>query len=132
MIDADCAGVLFTRHPVTGEDERLIEGAWGLGEAVVSGLVDPDRARVDRSRRVLEASAGDKPIAIRLAEGGTAEVPVHVDLRERSCLDERTIHALCDLAEHCERVWDSPHDIEWAVFRGRVWLLQRRPITARR
>jgi pyruvate,water dikinase len=131
MIDAHSAGVLFTRHPVTGADERLIEGAWGLGEAVVAGLVDPDRARVDRSRRVLESSAGDKPIAIRLTATGTAEVEVEHHLQTTSCLDEWTLHALCDLAEHCERVWDAPHDIEWAVEKGRMYLLQRRPITSR-
>ena len=44
---------------------------------------------------------------------------------------KKTLDALCSLAEHCERVWDSPHDIEWAVHRERVWLLQRRPITSR-
>lgn len=128
MIPADRAGVLFTRHPVTGADERLIEGAWGLGEAVVSGLVDPDRARVARNREVLEHTVGDKPVAIRMTETGTEEHPL-AELRERSCLDDATIDAICALADHCDRVWSDPHDIEWAFAEARIWLLQRRPIT---
>jgi pyruvate, water dikinase len=128
MIDADCAGVLFTRHPVTGADERLIEGAWGLGEAVVSGLVDPDRVRMDRSGRVLEHTVGDKPVAVRMTKTGTEEQPLD-ELRERSCLDAATLRAIAELADQCDRVWSEPHDIEWAMSGGRVWLLQRRPIT---
>ena len=54
LIDADVAGVLFTRHPVTGADERVIEASWGLGEAVVAGLVTPDNYRLARGGQELE------------------------------------------------------------------------------
>ncbi len=128
MVDAERAGVLFTRHPVTGADERLIEGAWGLGEAVVSGLVDPDRARVARSGEVLEHTVGDKPVAIRMTSEGTEEHPLD-ELRARSCLDPETIAAICALADQCDRVWSDPHDVEWAFYERKIWLLQRRPIT---
>ena len=64
------AGVMFTENPVTGADERLIEASWGLGEAVVAGLVVPDHFRLDRSGQVLERKAGRKRIAIRSLPNG--------------------------------------------------------------
>ena len=77
LLDPAVAGVMFTEHPVTGADERLIEASWGLGEAVVAGLVVPDHFRLDRSGQVLERKPGRKRIAIRsLPNGGTFEEPV--------------------------------------------------------
>ena len=65
LLDPDVAGVMFTENPVTGADERVIEASWGLGEAVVAGLVIPDTFRVDRDGQVLERTPGLKRIAIR-------------------------------------------------------------------
>ena len=55
LVDAECAGVLFTRNPLDGADELVVEAAWGLGEAVVAGLVTPDRFRVGRGGEVARA-----------------------------------------------------------------------------
>src|SRR5262249_4740206 len=63
LLNPTAAGVMFTENPVTGADERMIEANWGLGEAVVNGLVVPDHFRLDRSGRVLERKAGRKRIA---------------------------------------------------------------------
>lgn len=134
MIDADCAGVLFSRCPLTGEDVRVIEGAWGLGESVVSGLVDPDRFRVARGGRVIERAIADKPIAIRARpDGDTHEVEVPAPRRTHPCLDNAMLAALDALATRCDGVFTDgrPHDIEWAFERGRLALLQRRAITHR-
>ena len=77
LLNPTAAGVMFTEHPVTGQDERLIEASWGLGEAVVAGLVVPDHFRLDRAGQVLERKAGRKRLAIRsLPTGGTFEEPV--------------------------------------------------------
>jgi hypothetical protein len=65
MVAADVAGVLFTRNPVTGADEIVVEATWGLGEAIVQGLVIPDRYRIPRNGEVLEQTAGFKQLAIR-------------------------------------------------------------------
>src|SRR4029077_20788039 len=74
LLDPVCAGVMFTRNPMNGADERVIEASWGLGEAVVAGMVIPDHFRVDRSGEVLERTPGLKKIAVRtLPEGGTFE-----------------------------------------------------------
>ena len=58
LLNPDAAGVMFTLNPGTGEDERVIEASWGLGEAVVAGLVIPDHFRLDRSGRIFRADAG--------------------------------------------------------------------------
>ena len=68
---SDAAGVMFTRNPITGADERVIEASWGLGEAVVAGRVIPDNFRIDRVGEVLERTPGLKKIAVRsLPDGG--------------------------------------------------------------
>lgn len=134
LVDADVAGVLFTRNPLTGADERVIEATWGLGEAVVAGLVTPDQYRVARGGTPLERRPGDKDVAVRLNpdDGGasTVEVPVDPSLVEEPCLDDTRLAALDALATRCDEVFGSTdHDLEFA-FRGTMlFLLQRRPIT---
>ena len=66
LVPAEVAGVLFTRNPVTGAAERVIEASWGLGESVVAGLVIPDRYRLDARGRVLERTTGVKDVALRM------------------------------------------------------------------
>jgi pyruvate, water dikinase len=130
MIDAECAGVLFTRNPVNGRDERVIEAAWGLGEAVVAGLVEPDRYRVARGGAVLDSVVGDKDMQIRLRSGGdTDEREVEPHRRHAPCLDESRLRMLDTLAARCEASFDGAHDIEWAFAGGRLFLLQRRAVT---
>ncbi|HMC71604.1 MAG TPA: PEP/pyruvate-binding domain-containing protein, partial [Mycobacteriales bacterium] len=74
LLSPDCAGVMFTRNPITGADERLIEASWGLGEAVVAGRVIPDTYRVARDGEVLDRRPGLKKIAIRPdPDGGTVD-----------------------------------------------------------
>ena len=131
LIAADTAGVMFTRNPLTGEDERVIEAAWGLGEVVVAGLVTPDHYRLARAGAILERSAGDKDIATRsLAAGGTAEQAVAPHLVSALCLSDTDLAALGDLARRCEAHHGAgPHDIEFAFAGGALFLLQRRSIT---
>ena len=132
LVDADVAGVLFSRNPVTGVAERVIEASWGLGEAVVSGLVTPDQYRLTRTGCLLNVSVGEKDLQIRRSAcGGTEQVPVAAELIRARCLGDRELAALHALAVTCDRVFESPdHDIEFAFRRGAVFLLQRRPITS--
>lgn len=129
MVDADRSGVLFTKNPMTGADERIIEASWGLGEAVVGGLVVPDRYRIARGGTVIERSSGDKDIAIRLTANETATCPVANELRTVHCLDDAHLARLDVLATACERIDPAPQDIEWAFADDRLFLLQRRPVT---
>jgi pyruvate,water dikinase len=133
MVEPTVAGVLFSRDPMTGEDVRVIEATWGLGEAVVAGLVTPDRFRVSRSGGVIERVTGIKDVLIRRrAGGGTEEVAVDDDRAEAACLDDANLLALHRLAERCESVFGAEQDLEWAFDGVELFLLQRRPITVGR
>ncbi|HZP28185.1 MAG TPA: PEP/pyruvate-binding domain-containing protein, partial [Acidimicrobiia bacterium] len=130
LLDPDVAGVMFTENPVTGADERVIEASWGLGEAVVAGLVIPDTYRVDRTGEVLERSPGLKRVAIRsLPTGGTVQADVPAELTERLSLDDDQVRQLNDLAHRCEEVYGKARDIEWAFADGTLYLLQCRAVT---
>ena len=131
LVEPIAAGVLFTRNPITGADERMIEASWGLGEAVVSGMVVPDRVRLSPEGTVLDFEIGDKDVKIWYDEGdGTTETAVDEALRSVPCVDETHLSLLNELAERCQRVWGPALDVEWALGGdGKIYLLQCRPIT---
>ncbi len=131
LVDADVAGVLFTRNPVSGAAERVVEASWGLGEAVVAGLVIPDLYRLDATGRLLERRIGEKDLAVRRGRvTGTEEVPITAPRAALPCLGPAELAALHGLASACDRVYGPEgHDIEFAFRDGAVFLLQRRPIT---
>jgi pyruvate,water dikinase len=133
MIDPTCAGVMFTRNPLTGASERVIEASWGLGEAVVAGLIVPDNYALDEAGVVLRRTAGQKDIALRaVPEGGTIEEPVADDLVETLCLTDDMLARLHDLALRCEAFFGGGLDIEWAFAGDTLYLLQCRPISRTR
>jgi pyruvate,water dikinase len=130
LLDPDVAGVLFTRNPVTGADERVIEASWGLGEAVVSGSVIPDHFRVGRTGEILERKPGLKRVAIRNdPDGGTVEEELPAELAEQLCLDDDQLQELNALAARCEEVYGPARDLEWAFAGGTLYLLQCRSVT---
>jgi pyruvate, water dikinase len=131
LVEADTAGVLFSRNPMTGSDELVIEAAWGLGESVVAGLVTPDRFRLKRDGAVVERIAGFKDVAVRVdPEDGTRESEVPDRLARMLCLDDRQLAALHALTLRCDGVFGGSHDLEWAFAGERLYLLQRRTLTA--
>jgi pyruvate,water dikinase len=128
LVAAEVAGVLFTCDPVSGTGERwVIEASWGLGEAVVAGLVSPDQYIVSPSGDILEASQGTKEVAVIPEPGGGTSQ--HVIEDDGFCLDEAAVRDLAGLGAACERLFGPGQDIEWAFAGGRPWLLQSRPIT---
>jgi pyruvate,water dikinase len=130
LVDADCAGVLFTRNPLDGADELVVEAAWGLGEAVVAGLVTPDRFRVGRDGTVLERLAGVKDIAVvRSPDGGTRQEEIEGERIRKLCLTDSELGELAQLGGRCERVFGGARDVEWAYAGGTLHVLQCRAIT---
>lgn len=134
MVDARTAGVMFTRSPVSGDRSVItIEGAWGLGSAIVSGEVTPDRwvvAKITGEIPVREIS--DKAIRHAPAPaGGVEELPVDESLRRAPCLSDDELQSLRAIGRQVERHYGQPQDIEWAIDRHtqRIWLLQSRPET---
>ena len=133
MVEPDCAGVMFTRNPLTGADERVIEASWGLGESVVAGLVVPDNYVLDAQGSVLKRTAGEKDIALRgAADGGTVEEAVADDLVGALCLSDGMLASLHDLAGKCEAFFGRGLDLEWAFAHGTLYLLQCRAMTRNR
>jgi rifampicin phosphotransferase len=133
MVPSEVSGVLFTANPTTGNRAELVVNAsYGLGEAVVSGHVTPDRLVVDRaSLAVQEAVLGTKDVAVLPAEAqGTVTQAVPQDRRGQLALSEREARELGEVAIRVESEFGGvPQDIEWAIADGRCWLLQARPMT---
>ena len=130
LLTADTAGVMFTKNPVNDADERLVEAAWGLGEAVVAGRVIPDSFRIAPTGEVLECTPGFKKIAIRsAADGGTYDEAITGERREQVCLADDDVAQLAALATLVEEVYGPARDVEWAFSDGRLYLLQCRAVT---
>ena len=133
MVDAMCAGVMFTRSPTTGDKSVItIEGAWGLGSAVVSGEVTPDRWVLGKiTGEISVRDISDKHARQVPAEGGgIVEVENEAGRRKAPCLTDAQLMALREVGRKIERHYGKPQDIEWALDQdGNVLLLQSRPET---
>lgn len=133
MVSAQKAGVMFTSNPITNDYNTVVlEAAWGLGEAIVSGIVTPDNLWIDkRTGEVTTEYISEKEtMVVRLSErGGTKEEPVPQELREAPVLTDDERNQLVELARKIEDFYKKPEDIEWAIVDGQVYLLQSRPIT---
>ncbi len=133
MIEPDCAGVMFTANPINGSDERVIEAAWGLGEAVVAGLVLPDNFLLAADGRVIKRRIGEKDIALRSnPAGGTIEEVVKPSLVNAPCLSDAQLAQLHELGSRCEKHFGRGLDLEWAFSQNRLYLLQCRAMTRNR
>ncbi len=138
MIDSRCSGVIFTRSPNTGDRSVVVvEASWGLGSAVVSGEVTPDKYVVGKitgeimSRTVSCKLRQHRPNA---AGAGVIDEEVPVEKQNAPCLSDDELHSLVDIAKRVERHYGCPQDIEWAIARNcppseNVFLLQSRPET---
>ncbi len=132
MIPSEISGVLFTANPVTGRrDEVVMNSSWGLGEAIVSGLVTPDTIIARKSDGgIINRQIGVKELMVAYAaEGGTEELPVPDELRTVASLSDQQVVKLTLLANRIEAFYNKPQDIEWGYYNGDLYLLQSRPIT---
>ncbi|EKF85690.1 phosphoenolpyruvate synthase [Methanobacterium formicicum] len=132
MVDAEKAGVMFTVHPSTGEEKILIEGAWGLGEGVVSGTVTPDTYWMDKSTgEILEKQVSEKKTMFqkKSENGQTVQAPVPEELKTKQVLDETELAQLVELGKKIQEHYQFPQDTEWAIESGKIFMLQSRPVT---
>jgi phosphoenolpyruvate synthase/pyruvate phosphate dikinase len=136
MVDPRCAGVMFTRSPVTGDPSVIVvEASWGLGSALVSGEVTPDSYMVSKvTGEILRRAVSVKPRCHRRDASGTGvsvqEVPAA--LRDAPCLADDELRALARLGQRVSDHYGAPQDIEWALAGpppGGFVLLQSRPET---
>jgi phosphohistidine swiveling domain-containing protein/predicted secreted protein len=134
LVPAEVAGILFTANPVNGaRDQLMINAAWGLGEAIVGGLVTPDTFIVNRADgTVVSQEIHDKDMmTVRTAEG-TREEPVPADRGGKAALSPTQATELARLGVRIEALYGQPMDIEWALSQGRFSIVQARPITTLR
>lgn len=132
MVDAEAAGVVFSRHPikVLNREQVLISSVWGLGEGLVSGELDSDNFEVDRSTKVVLKQIADKTHAMRQApEGGLLKSEIEAENRKAASLTDEQIREVADLSAKLEDQLGAPQDSEWVIERGKLYLVQTRPIT---
>jgi pyruvate,water dikinase len=133
MVDARTAGVMFTRSPTTGDKSVItIEGAWGLGSAVVSGEVTPDRWVIGKiTGEISVRDISDKHIRqVPAPGGGIVDEALEGEMRTQPCLSDDELQTLRGVGRKIERHYGRPQDIEWAMDKaGKLLLLQSRPET---
>lgn len=133
MVNSEKSGVMFSANPITkSTNECMMEAAWGLGEGVVQGIVNPDNYVVDKNdySYKLHYVAEKEIMVVRASErGGSKEIPVPDEKREAPVLTDLEVRELVELAKKAEAFYGKPQDLEWAFEKGKMYLLQSRPIT---
>ncbi|MCK4898128.1 MAG: hypothetical protein KAS38_05095, partial [Anaerolineales bacterium] len=132
LIPAEAAGIMFTANPINGErDQVVINASWGLGEAVVGGLVTPDTLTLEKSSgNILNRETAKKLVQTVRVNGGTQEQPVPENLRQVPVLNDQQAAKLAGLGKDIEALYNMPMDIEWTLADGKFAVVQARPITA--
>jgi phosphoenolpyruvate synthase/pyruvate phosphate dikinase len=130
MVFPQAAGILFTADPVTSNRKVMsIDASFGLGEALVSGLVDADNYKV-REGKIAEKKVSTKKLAIyALKEGGTKEQQIVPDQQNMQTLTDEQILQLEKTGRKIETHFGRPQDIEWCLDGGQLYIVQSRPIT---
>ena len=131
MVDSEVAGVTFTVHPVTkNEDQMIIEACHGLGESLVQGIITPDSYVVEKSTlNIVDINVNLQKKQIIRGDKGVKIVELTEKLKEKQKLSEKQIKRLASLCIDIENYCKSPQDIEWALENNKFYIVQARPIT---
>ena len=131
MVNSDVSGVCFTVHPVTKDkDQMIIEACWGLGEALVQGIITPDSYVLEKSTlNIIDINIGSQEKMIVKAKEETEEKPVPENKKEKQKLTEVQIKELAKICMNIEKHYGDPRDIEWALGGDKFYIVQSRPIT---
>lgn len=132
MVNSEKSGVMFTVNPSTNhDDEIVIEAIYGLGELIVGGEVNPDLYIVDKkTREIKKTELRKKEYGLfRNDKGENEKRPIPKDLQERQVLNEKQIQELARLGKKLEEHYGKPQDVEWAVEKEEVFIVQTRAVT---
>lgn len=131
MVQSEVSGITFTVHPVTEDrDQMVIEAGWGLGEAIVSGMVTPDAYVIDKKDlSISDINISDQEKYIIRTDKGNEFLSVPSDKREEQKLEGPAIIELAKICIDIEKHYGFPCDIEWAWEKGKFYIVQSRPIT---
>jgi len=131
LVFSEKAGVMFSSHPISGAATVIIEGSWGLGEAIVSGTVSPDNYVYDRkNKRITTKTVASKSVEI-IPDGnkGTKTVAVPKNRQNVQVLSDIEVAKLAEFAVISEEHYKVPQDMEWGMVGDTIYILQSRPIT---
>lgn len=130
MVFPEVSGLMFTVDPITGHRNIIsIDASFGLGEALVSGIVSADSYQVLEGRIVKKQIAEKKKAVYPVTEGGTVTKELDPELQKKQALSDDKILELAQLGQRIEKHYCSEQDIEWCLAGDRFYILQSRPIT---
>ena len=131
MIQSEISGVCFTVHPVSkNKNQLIIEAGYGLGEAIVSGMITPDNYVIDKnSLKILDKNIFDQKKMIVRTGSGNKTAPVNSKKSNLQKLSDSGIIKLSEICVEIEKHYQKPQDIEWALEKNKLYILQSRPIT---
>lgn len=132
MVQSEVAGICFTVHPVTKDkNQMIIEAGWGLGEAIVGGIITPDSYVLNKKTwEIIDINVSEQEkMIVRKWSGGTTETKVPSAKKNKQKINGKQIVLLAKLCAKIEKHYGFPCDIEWALEKGKFYIVQSRPIT---
>lgn len=131
MVESEQSGIMFTIDPVTNDKSKIvIEAVYGLGEMIVQGQVTPDHYEVDKNElKILQKSIAEQDVKLERVKGKNKESKVSRNEATKQKISNNIILELASLGKQLERHYYFPQDSEWAVAKGKVYIVQTRPIT---
>ena len=131
MVQSEKAGVMFTSDPITNDPRRIgIEAAYGLGEIVVSGSVTPDWYVVTKDKmEIVEKNLAKQTWMITKVNGKNEHVSIKDEMQDKQKISDKEIVELAKYGKEIEEHYEWPQDIEWAISKGEIFIVQSRPIT---
>lgn len=131
MVESEVSGVMFTVNPISkNPDEIMIEAGFGLGEYLVQGLITPDNFLVDKNTlEIKNTEIGMQEKMLVFKDGENQEVKLSEEMGSKQAISEEQVKELALLGKEIEGHFDKPQDIEWAIEKGKIYILQSRPIT---
>jgi len=133
MVKSDKSGVMFSVNPMNSDDSEIeIEAGFGLGEAVVSGAINPDQYIIDKNNLSLKSKKINRQewmITLDINTGANIKKDISADKQETQKLSQFEIEKLAELAVKIEKHYTKPQDIEFAIEGSRIFVVQSRPIT---
>ena len=132
MVNSEFAGIMFTVDPHNGAKNIIVEGGYGLGEAMVGGEVTPDTYQVDKSKMAITNKRISKQTwkYIRGPQGGAVKKDIPVDMQKVQKIPDDRVLEIAEIGRQVEIHYDKPMDMEWCIEDNKVYLVQARPITA--
>jgi pyruvate,water dikinase len=131
MVQSEVSGISFTVHPVTKDkNQMIVEACWGLGELIVGGMVTPDSYIIGKkNKELIDIAVSEQSHMLIKGLSGNKKVPVPQAKKHRQKLSGKQIQEIGKICSMIEKHYKFPCDIEWAMEKGKFYIVQSRPIT---